>query len=187
MRKSIFIVALYISIGCQVVFAQSQNFRENVSKRGTTAANFLEIGVGAKAIGMGGAFTALANDPSAMFWNVGGISKIGRTSLYFNHSEWIAETNFDFVAGVFPINETVTIGVSLTALNMADMEVTTVLEPEGTGQMFDAGDYAFGLAVALNLTERFSIGITPKYIHQYIWDMEAGGFAVDLGCERYAY
>jgi hypothetical protein len=181
MRKIILMSFLYILIGCQLLFAQSQNFRENVSKRGTTAANFLEIGVGARAIGMGGAFTALAADPSAMFWNVGGISKIGRTSLFFNHSEWIADTNFDFVAGIFPVNEIVTIGVSVTALNMADMEVTTVLEPEGTGQMFDAGDYSFGLAVALNLTERFSIGLTPKYIHQFIWDMEANGFAIDLG------
>jgi hypothetical protein len=129
MRKIIFVSILYILIGYQIVHSQSQNFRENVSKRGTTAANFLEIGVGARAIGMGGAFTAWAADPSAMFWNVGGISKIGKTSLFFNHSEWIANTNFDFVAGVFPVNESVTIGVSVTALNMADMEVTTVLEP----------------------------------------------------------
>jgi hypothetical protein len=181
MKKNIYVMIFYISIGCQLGFAQSQNFEENVSKRGTTAANFLEIGVGAKAIAMGGAFTALANDPSAMFWNVGGIAKLERTSFFFNHSEWIAETNFDFVAGVFPISEFATIGVSVTALTMSDMEVTTVLEPEGTGQMFDAGDYAFSVGIAMNLTDRFSIGITPKYIHQVIWDMEANGFAVDLG------
>ncbi|MCB0259296.1 MAG: hypothetical protein KDE62_06190, partial [Calditrichaeota bacterium] len=48
---------------------QVQNYRENVSKRGSTAASFLEIGVGARALAMGGAFTALADDPSTLYWN----------------------------------------------------------------------------------------------------------------------
>jgi len=181
MKKIIIINLLLFLIGIQGALSQSQNYRENVSKRGTTAANFLEIGVGAKAIAMGGAFTAIADDPSAMYWNVGGIAKYGRTSFFFNHSEWIANTNFDFIAGIFPISSFATVGVSVTALTMSDMQVTTVLEPEGTGQMFDAGDYAFSLAFAMNLTDRFSIGINPKFVHQFIWDMSANGFAIDLG------
>ncbi len=181
MKKIIIINLLLLTFGIQGVLSQSQNYRENVSKRGTTAANFLEIGVGAKAIAMGGAFTAIADDPSAMYWNVGGIAKSGRVGFFFNHSEWIANTSFDFIAGIFPISPFATIGVSLTALTMDEMQVTTVVEPEGTGQMFDAGDYAFSLALAMNLTDRFSIGISSKLIHQYIWDMSANGFAVDLG------
>jgi len=67
----------------------------DVTKVGTTAAPFLTIGVGARAMGMGGAFAAVANDASAMFWNVGGMAQTDRLSLIFNHSEWLADINFD--------------------------------------------------------------------------------------------
>jgi hypothetical protein len=180
--KLILLVVIFSWVaGITGVFAQDQNFRENVSKRGSTAASFLEIGVGARAIAMGGAFTAVADDPSTLYWNVGGTAKATRPGVFFNHSEWLADTRFDYLGLVFPISGVGTVGVSLTALSMDDMDVTTVDDPEGTGQKFGAGDYAFGITYAVNLTERFSIGFHPKVIYQYIWDMTAVGFGVDLG------
>ena len=161
--------------------AQEQNFRENVSKRGTTAASFLEIGVGARALAMGGAFTAMADDPSAIYWNPAGIAKYKRNGLFFNHSEWIADTNFDYFAGVFQLGSVGTLGLSVTALSMDEMDVTTVDYPEGTGQTFDAGDYAVSVAYAMQLTDRFSIGFNPKIIRHYIWHMSATGLAIDVG------
>ncbi|MFZ0389084.1 MAG: PorV/PorQ family protein [Calditrichia bacterium] len=161
--------------------AQTQNYRENVSKRGTTAATFLEVGIGSRALAMGNAFTALSDDPSAIYWNPGGLAKFGRHGLTFNHTEWIADTRFDFVAGAFNLGGYGTLGFSLTALTMDEMQVTTVDEPEGTGQLFNAGDYAFSIAYAFNLTDRFSIGFNPKVIRQNIWEMSATGFAIDIG------
>jgi opacity protein-like surface antigen len=178
MKMKIIIVML-LFIG--TAWAQEQGFTRNVSKRGSTAAGFLEIGVGARAIGMGGAYTAVGEDPSALFWNVGGIGKATRPEFFFNHTQWLANTHFDFLGIVCPISGFGTIGISLTALSMSDMDVTTVEYPEGSGQKFGAGDYAFGLAYAVNLTERFSIGFHPKVIYQYIWDMTAVGFGIDLG------
>lgn len=161
--------------------AQVQNFRENVSKRGTTAASFLEIGVGARALAMGGAYTALSDDPSGIYWNVAGIAKAQKSGLLFNHSEWIADTRFDYVSGAFLLGRYGTVGVSITSLSMDEMEVTTVQDPEGTGQMFNAGDYAVSVAYALRLTDRFAIGFNPKIIHQYIWEMSATGLGIDVG------
>lgn len=163
------------------LWSQNQNFKENVSKRGTTAASFLEIGVGARPLAMGEAFTALANDPSALYWNVAGIAKQGRIGIFFNHTEWVADINFDYLAGIVPLGQFGTLGISITALTMDEMNVTTVAAPEGTGQTFKAGDFAVSIGYALRLTERFAIGFNPKFIYQSIWQMSATGFAVDVG------
>ncbi len=163
------------------LWGQGQNFRENVSKRGTTAASFLEIGVGARPIAMGGAFTALADDPSAIYWNVAGIATLERRGIFFNHTDWIADISFDYLAGVVPLGRFGTLGLSITALTMGEMDVTTVTAPEGTGQTFKASDFAVSIAYALKLTDRFAIGFNPKFIYQSIWQMSAQGFAIDVG------
>lgn len=173
-------VLFILTVITSAMFAQN-NFRENVSKRGTTAASFLEIGVGARALGMGGAFTAMADDPSTMYWNVAGISKLNQSGIFFNHTEWIANTNFDYLSGVFQLGQYGAIGVSITALTTDDMDVTTVENPDGTGQTFGVGDYAISVGYALRLTDDFAIGFNPKIIHQFIWDMTATGLAIDVG------
>ena len=65
MKKAITII-IYVQLLLTYVFA--------VDKTGTTAAKFLHINVGAKAVGMGGAFTSIANDATAMYWNPAGLS-----------------------------------------------------------------------------------------------------------------
>ena len=67
-----------------------------VDKTGTTAAKFLSIGVGSKAVGMGGAYTSIADDATAMYWNPAGISFYNTREVYFNHSNWIADIAFDY-------------------------------------------------------------------------------------------
>jgi hypothetical protein len=153
----------------------------NVSKVATTAAAFLEIPVGAAAVGMGGAFVSVANDASAIYWNVGGISTIGKYDLQFANMQWIGDTRFNFVGLVLPLGEFGTLGLSFTSLSMDDMKVRTVEKPEGTGEFFSAGDISFGLSYARNLTERFSIGFTVKYVQEKIWHMTAQGIALDAG------
>ncbi|NIX56904.1 MAG: PorV/PorQ family protein [candidate division Zixibacteria bacterium] len=156
-------------------------FSGQVSNVGTTAAPFLEIGVGSRAIGMGGAFVSTANDASALYWNPAGLGTLNRPEVMFVHTEWIAEVDFDFAGAVLPIGRFGTIGASLTSLSMGDMKVRTVDQPEGTGEFFQASDMALMLSYGLKITDRFSIGINTKYVHQKIWKETAQGFAVDLG------
>ena len=160
--------------------AQGQ-FVSNVSKVGITAATFLEIEVGARAIGMGGAFVAVANDATAIFWNPAGIARLPRGEAILIHTNWLVETNFDFSGIVIPAGYMGSFAVSVTSLRTDEMEVRTVLKPEGTGEKFSYGDLSAGLSYAKNLTDRFSIGINAKYISQRIWHMEAKGYALDIG------
>lgn len=171
-----YILLLILSLGIQ-----QKIYPQNVSKTGTTAANFLEIGVGANAVGMGGAFVSVANDATALYWNAGGIALLPKFEAVVVHTDWIAETNFDYAGLVLPLGDFGTLGFSFTSLTMDDMKVRTVEQPDGTGEFFSAGDIAVGLSYARHLTERFSIGFTVKYIEQTIWHMNATGIAIDAG------
>lgn len=174
-------VLFMIIVTCWAVTVQAQLFMENVSKAGTKAATFLEIPVGARAVGMGSAFVSVASDATALYWNVAGIAKLERYELVGIHSRWIADTSFDYAGLIIPLSGYGTLGISFTSLSMDDMIVRTVEKPEGTGEYFSAGDINIGISYAFRLTDRFALGITTKYIQQKIWHMTASAFAVDLG------
>lgn len=73
--------------------------QESTSKVGTTVAQFLKIGAGARPISMGGAYTALADDINSIYWNPAGLAIIGGSGeATFNHAEWLADTQYDFAA-----------------------------------------------------------------------------------------
>lgn len=156
-------------------------FVSDVSKVGVTAAPFLEIGVGARAIGMGSAYVGTVDDASALYWNPAGIARLNRPEALLVHTVWLADMRYDFAGLVLPLGRYGAIGGSITSLSMDDMEVQTVERPEGTGEYFSAGDIAIGLSYALKLTDRFSIGFTGKYIQQHIWKETAWGIAIDVG------
>ena len=151
-----------------------------VNKTGTTAAKFLSIEVGSNAVGMGGAYTSIANDATAMYWNPAGLSFHDTKEVYFNHANWIADISFDYFGITFPMNNKSVLGFNLTSVTMDEMEVTRYGN-ENTGETFRAADYAIGSTYALNLTDRFSVGINGKYIQQSIANSHAKGFAVDFG------
>ncbi len=165
--------------GIILLLSTAQAFSQN--KVGTTAAPFLGIAAGPRAVGMGGAFTAVANDPSALYWNPAGISRTGKTAFLLEHTNYLVGTSFNFFAGVVAIDENDAIGLSVTDLDYGRSEVTTVSEPNGTGETWSASDWAIGLTYSRNLTDRFSIAGTGKMIMQNIWNESATGFAVDAG------
>ena len=162
-----------------ILLSAAQAFSQN--KVGTTAAPFLGIAAGPRAVGMGGAFTAVANDPSALYWNPAGISRTGRTAFLLEHTDYLVGTSYNFFAGVVAIDQDDAIGLAVTELDYGSDLVTTVSQPNGTGETWSASDWAVGLSYARNLTDRFSIGGTAKMIMQNIWHESATGWAVDAG------
>ncbi|NMB82850.1 MAG: PorV/PorQ family protein [Ignavibacteria bacterium] len=175
--KSIIIILLLS------ICINAQQFVPNVSKRGTSAAQFLSISQGARAAGMGSAFVAVSDDPSALFWNPAGITKINGGSALMERTNWFAGINYNFVAITYNLGDYGALGVSFTASDIDEMNVTTIQEPEGTGETFRVSDIAISIAYAINLTNNFSIGFNPKFIQQSIWRMSATAFALDLGVQ----
>ena len=185
MRQKWSILFLAISVLGGTVFAQQQftdiGTPRDVTNVGTAAATFLEIGVGARATALGGAFTAIADDPTTIYWNPAGVGRLRGVGFTFNHANWLSDLNFSYVSAVASLGGLGGVGVSVTYLDYGDQPVRTIFMPEGTGELYGANDFSMNLVVALNLTDRFSIGIGGKYIRQRIWNEEAAGFALDLG------
>ncbi len=66
-------------------------------RAGTTSMTFLKIGVNARAEGMAGAFVAVADDPSCLYWNPAGMVRMKRPSgVLFNFVEWVAQVQYGF-------------------------------------------------------------------------------------------
>jgi Uncharacterised protein family (UPF0164) len=165
-----------------LLVATIQMFAQDISKAGITAAQFLKIGIGPRAIGMGAAYTATADDLSAIHWNPAGVAKNNANEVYFNHTNWIADVSNDFAAISSYIPGIGTIGAFIIVSKSIDGEVVRTIEnPEGTGELFDAGGMSLGLTFARNLTDNFSIGFNAKFIQESIWHMNAEGFALDMG------
>lgn len=168
-------------VGLVVAGPSQAQFLRNVSKVGTTSADFLSIEVGARPLAMGGAFVAMSDDATALYWNPAGIARLDRSEAIFNHADWLVQSNFDYGGIVLQLGDSGALGFSFTSLSVGEMEVRTIVLPEGTGERFDSSDMALGLSYARNLTDRFSIGFTGKYIRQQIWHMSAGAMAFDIG------
>jgi opacity protein-like surface antigen len=152
-----------------------------LTKTGTTAASFLKIGLGARATSMGGAFTAVASDLSAMYWNPAGLGRLTGSEAAFNHIDWIADISYDNAAAAIILPDVGTLGVSFTTLNVGEIEVTTTADPEGTGERYRAGSTLMNVSYAKNLTDKFTIGFNVKYIREDLWNMNAQSIAVDFG------
>ncbi len=171
MKRFLILPAIIIS------FVFSQN---NVA---TTSAAFLEIGPGARSLGMGSAFVSIADDASSLYWNPAGIVNVSRPEVQTYYSPWLVETQFYYNTAVIPMGGFGSLGISFTAVTMDEMMVRTVQDPEPSkyGQKFDAGNISMGIAYAKKLTDRFSFGFQTKFIQESIWQMKAQGIAVDIG------
>jgi hypothetical protein len=175
MRKYILFLLALLLVSYTPINAQG------VTKKGTTAASFLGIDVGPRAVAMGSAYVSVANDVTAMYWNPAGISQIDNFRASFSNTKWIADLSFNYAGIVFPLEGIGNFGLNATFLTMGQIERTTIESPDGTGEMFDAASYAFGISYARNLTDQFAIGFNVKYINERLYHVSANGFAADIG------
>lgn len=174
---------ILLSITVLTMLTTSVIAGENSSKNGTTVAQFLKIGIGARAMGMAGANIAATNDVYGLYWNPSTITNVQTVTFAGVYSDWFAGIKHQFFGLVLPARDSHTFGIQVIALNMDPIEVTTVDDPHGTGEFYEASDLAIGLTYAGRLTNYFSIGVTGKYIQQTIYNESASTFAFDVGSQ----
>lgn len=159
---------------------QFEQETRNVTKRGTTAADFLNIPVGARATAMGSAVSATIDGPTSIYWNPAALGGQSKSALSVEYAQWLTGIDFSFVALTVP-TKLGTVGLGLTSMRTADMEVTTVAQQNGTGETFNATSYALAVSLGRQLTDRFSIGASGKLINETIWNSKSNGVAFDIG------
>jgi hypothetical protein len=174
--KTAWYFLIVVCLFCVPAYAQNPNL-------GTSGAQFLQIPVGAHETAMGGAAVANVNGAAALFWNPAGIVGVTTNDLFFAHTPYWATITLNHAALVHTFEDIGSLGLSVTMLTMDPMEVTTELEPNGTGETFDAQDVMIGVSFARHLTEEFSVGVSAKYVRQRIWNESASGVAFDIGTQ----
>ena len=127
MKNFLLVIAILFFLLQGIGFSQ-------VTKTGTTAAKFLSVGIGPRANAMGGAFTSIVNDASALYWNPAGAADLTKNEAMFTYTSLFKDLNINlnYFALVIPAEDLGSFGVSVTALDYGDMDVTTEYYPEGT-------------------------------------------------------
>lgn len=151
------------------------------------AAAYLKMGIGARAIGMGGAYSAIANDSTAVHWNPAGLASLEKDEIHTMHAVMNLDRNLDFVNYAHKLKENGVWAFSWTSFGVDEIERRAGdNDPNGyqpgqlLGYMEDressfAGSYAWKVKSDINL------GITLKYLHQDLADASAQSFAMDIG------
>jgi len=154
---------------------------QDISRVGTAAAQFLKLGVGARASALGEAAVTIPGDVTGLYWNPSSIASINRTSFAVSRNELYADLAYNFVGVVQPLGASSAIGVSAVYLDAGQMEITTLSHPDGTDTYFSWDAYAIGISYSRFVTDRLALGGTFKYISEGAYHLKASSIAIDLG------
>ena len=153
----------------------------SLNQVGTSMANFLKIGVGARAASMGDAYVALADDASSLYWNPGGLGMLRKNEIIFQTTDWILDSKLYFLGLTYKINRLGVFGISIYSFSSGDIKETTIYYPDGTGNTFQTSNLAVGVSFSRQITDRFSTGFTVKYIYEQLYLEKASTIGIDVG------
>jgi hypothetical protein len=165
------IVGLIVALLGKVTVAQT-----NV---GRTAADFLLIGPGARAAGMGGAFTAVSNSSLASYWNPAGLAAVENGEALLSHFAWYQDMSLEYGVYAHKLSDAVSMAASITYLNYGTIDGYDV-NGAATGDI-NAYDLSGAFSVGYGFDDRFAAGATAKFVTQKLDDVNGSTFALDLG------
>ena len=154
------------------------------AKVGTTGAQFLELEVSSRAMGMGGAFTAVSDDISAVYYNPAGLTALYGREAAFTYIAMPADVGYGFGAIGLPLESIGGfLGISAYALSSGQIVERTWERGtlEGTGRTFGYNDFALGVSYGRYLTDRFSVGFTVKFVRESTHEYSTTGWSADVG------
>jgi hypothetical protein len=158
-------------------------FGQSFAPVGTSVAQFLEVGTGARATALGQAYTGIAAGAEAAFWNPAGLAETSGHNFYSSYSTWPADISLLGLSYAINLGNLGNLGISGVYLMTDDMEITTLNQPGGTGEYFNIANFSMGLSYARYLTDRFSIGVTGKVVHEKYLTNGYTSWALDLGTQ----
>ena len=142
-----------------------------------TSSAFLKIGAGAEAAALGGAYSAAARGPDAVYWNPAGLAGSGR-AVTLTHTALYEEASHDYAAYTAK-GLGGNLGAAITWLSYGSLNGRDSNGLSAGG--FSAEDMALSLAYAGSFNKDLSLGVAGKYLHSRIGGEAGGGFALDAG------
>lgn len=182
-----------------IVVVISLPVQSQVKKVAQTGLQFLKIDVGARASSLAGAMTLAGYDANAVFYNPAGIGRMDKKlDVMFNNTQWIADIKYNSVAVAYTLEDIGTFALQGLFADYGDIVGTRVAGNEQgyitTGNI-DVNALSVGLSYARNLSEKFTIGGTVKYVSQSLGnnlmpdgstkDNKVSGAAFDFGTIYY--
>jgi hypothetical protein len=167
--------------------ASGQAVNQDNTAYGTTSAEFLLMGAGARGAALGGAFSSIATDVSALYYNPAGIALMPRAGAMIGTYDYVASTRYSWGGIAFPFaGGSRAIGLQFGTYGFKDQPVYTVEQPEGTGSVYSVSETFAGLTFSQNFSDRFSAGVTAKGIFDNLGQASGQAFAVDFGTSFHA-
>ncbi len=150
---------------------------------GTNSADFLNISSSSRAAGMGEAFTGVADDIGALYYNPSGIALSKDMGVHYVHAFWLESIGYDHISAMAPLGTFGTAGISFTRLFLEADKITLGPsgEPVDAQEKFEASNTAFGLSYAMQVDPTTAVGATLKMISQDLNVSSANSSAWDLG------
>ena len=187
-----------------IVVLLGQNL--SAATRAKYAGEFMAIGVGGRALGLGGAYVALANDVTAGYWNPAGLSSLMYPQVSLMHDERFAGlVNYDYGSVAIPPGTQTTLAISVIRLGVDNIPNTQNAGVDANGDplppdqwqnfvsidpnrvtYFNAADWAFYFSYARRASANFSYGANVKLIRRELGDVSATGIGVDIAA-RYLF
>jgi len=167
-----------------LAFSGIETFGGGQNRAGTAGAPELRIPVGARYLAMVGSPIASVTGLEALYWNPAGLdfSPTSANAL-FSYRSYIADMNMNFVAVSGRLGDLGSIGLSFRSLNIGEINVTTMDQPDGTGQIMNPSYFILGLTYSKQLTDRVSIGASFNLINESIDRAGTSGFSFDFGVQ----
>ena len=164
------------------VQAQVQIDEENTGI-GTAAAEFLLLGAGARGMALGPSYAALVRDVESTYYNPAGLPLMEGPEAAFTMMSYFADTDYLWAGVGMPLgNGEWGLGLNIGSFGFNDALVTQEDDPDGEeGLRYDVRETAIGVSFAHAFIDRFTGGVTLKYISDQLGQAEASGFAVDVG------
>ncbi|MFH2070377.1 MAG: PorV/PorQ family protein [Elusimicrobiota bacterium] len=178
----------FIALSCVAVLLAQVFIPCLEAGSGTTGAQFLKIAPAARPLGMGGAYSAMAEDSNAVYYNPAGLSAVSKTEVGATYLKYFQDINYGFLSAVIPLKDSdITAGGGITYLIVPDIEkrsaTNDTLTPDGR---FNATDTALTLSLSHrnpvpSVLESLALGANLKLINQTIDDKSAFAAALDIG------
>jgi len=157
------------------------------------AGEYLYGGAGSRALGMGGAYVAVANDVTAGLWNPAGLTQAeGFQALFMHAKQFVASIQYDYLAASQKFEDGSTLGFSLVRLGVNDIKDSrdalrgeTIVDGIDFSKIkyFNTSDYVFLLSFAHDYNDDLAYGLNVKLLYRDFYTESALGLGFDVGVQ----